>query len=135
MLVLCMYVQPKMVKCFSPFFPQQQFEQTIIFQSRGFEPYGMVSWPQEAVVAPPPPFPDFFLAFLRIFQNYSCTLGGKKAKLTFVSFFPFFLCTFPYLLSWSMTSGHPDQISQRSPISSFKNINCTKSRYVILRNM
>ena len=64
----------------------------------------MVSWPQGAVVAAPSPFPDFFLAFLRIFQNYSCTLGEKriffillrvyvcvKAKLIFVSFFSFFL--------------------------------------------
>ena len=49
----------------------------------------------------------FVFLFLHIFQNFPCTLGEKriflvftgvyvcvKAKLTFVSFFPFF-CTFP----------------------------------------
>ena len=110
-LVLCMYVQPKMVKCqFFSFFPQQQFEQTIIFQSRGFEPYGMVSWPQGAVVAPPPPFPDFFFwRFCAFFKIIHVRLGKKrknvsflrvyvcvKAKLTFVSFFSFFCAVFPY---------------------------------------
>ena len=50
----------------------------------------------------------FFFCVLHIFQNFPCTLGGKsksvsfsrvyvcvKAKLTLVSFFYFFLCTFP----------------------------------------
>ena len=68
----------------------------------GIESYGVISWSQGAPVA-------LFLksrqctvlAFLHIFHNFPCTLGGKKrknvsfsrvyvcvkAKLTFVSFF------------------------------------------------
>ena len=50
----------------------------------------------------------FVFAFLHIFQNFPCTLGEKrknvsfyrrvcmcKGKLTFVSFFSSFFCTFP----------------------------------------
>ena len=31
-------------------FSQQQFEWTIIFQNIGFEPYGVISWPQGAPI-------------------------------------------------------------------------------------
>ena len=32
----------------------------------------MVSWPQGAIVAPPPPFPDFFLAVPRQLYRFPC---------------------------------------------------------------
>ena len=40
----------------------------------------MVSWPQGAVIAPPPPFPDFFLCFWAFFKNFHIRLG-KKGKV------------------------------------------------------
>ena len=57
------------------------FEWTIISQSRGFEPYGMVSWPQGSVVAPPPPFPNFFFGVFAHFSKIFMYAWGKKGKM------------------------------------------------------
>ena len=51
------------------------------FQGRGFEPYGVVSWPQGAVTAPPPPFQLFFLAFFSHFSKLFMYAWGKKEKM------------------------------------------------------
>ena len=77
----------------------------------------MVSWPQGAVIAPPPLFPDFFLAFLHIFQNFPCALGKKriffsflrvyvcvKAKLKLISFFSPFFAPLTAKLAWLIST-------------------------------
>ena len=44
----------------------------------------MVSWPQGAVVAPPPPFPDlFFWRFCAFFKIIHVRLGKKRKNVSF----------------------------------------------------
>ena len=140
-----MYVQPEIVKKIVVFPPQcQQFEQTIIFQSRGFEPFGMVFWPRGAVIAPLPPFPDFF--FSCIFQNVPCTLGEKKEKCFFkgvgmcrgktnICFFSLFFASFPICITSVKTilllMNTTLQMSRNSNISQ---ISCQISCFPIMRD-
>ena len=49
-LYVCVAENGEMLVYFS-FFPQQWFAWTIIFQNIGFEPYGVISWPQGAPIA------------------------------------------------------------------------------------
>ena len=91
---VCVARNGEMLFVFS-FFPNNSLNGQLSFRIYvGFEPYGVISWPQAAPIAPtpPPPTPQlvvepfpaqctqviFFLAFLHIFQNFPCTLGEKK---------------------------------------------------------
>ena len=71
---------------FFPFFPTIVWMDNYLSEYRtyiiGIESYGVISWSQGAPIA-------LFLksrqctvfAFLHIFQNFPCTLGGKKGKM------------------------------------------------------
>ena len=67
---------------FFSFLSQQYFEWTIIVQNIGFEPYGVISWPQVtwdnalhcSVLC---------FAFLQFFKIFHVRLGKKKEKISF----------------------------------------------------
>ena len=101
---------------FSRLFPLQQFEWTIIFQSRCFSPYWMVSWPQGVLNISVPSEINPAGSGVQHFSKNSLLAWGKKNNFKgknkhLLVFFLVFFAPFPWTLSlsdiWMTTEWEP----------------------------